>query len=246
MDDDPVYCIIEFLSAPIDICSESQNEQYVFDTNADWQPRARTPEFQHKQDPEHAEEGRFTYERVPSDLRRPRTPEIPRGPALAMKINKASMKDPYRGHLFGSDRDACDVLLDVDNRRGVSRRHFYLRLNAEAERPDELWIVNSASLSELHLDNQTLIPCDRHSLVPGIAYCVQAGPHISFLITFLGHHLNEKMWTELQEARSPPLWSHESPETDSNIKTGAMDMEATTFDAQHPFNTSSVAAHHAP
>ncbi|KAK4896037.1 hypothetical protein LTR27_005893 [Elasticomyces elasticus] len=231
MDDDTVYCIIEFLSAPIDICSESQNEQYVFDSNAAWQPRARTPEVQYKQDPEHAEDGRLAYERVPGDLRRPRTPETPRGPRLAMQINKTSMKDPCLGHIFGSDRNACDVLLDVNKRRGVSRRHFYLEFDAYAQRPDVLWIVNSATSSSiLQLDDQTLIPSDRYSLVPGVEYRVQAGREVSFLITFLDHRLNEKAWTELKQAMLLPPCLHKSREIDSRIKTEAVNIKTEAMD----------------
>ncbi|KAK3621930.1 hypothetical protein LTR56_022517 [Elasticomyces elasticus] len=181
MDDDTVYCITEFLSVPIDVRSELQNEQYILDDNDG------APAFK-----------RGTVDRWKL---RAATPEISK-PKLAMRIDKASMKDPQRGHTFGSDRHVCDVLLDLDNERGVSAQQFRLLFDTEIEQPQKLEICNTASMSVLHMDRHVLVGSDHVRLKPGCVHHVQAGPGVSFLITFLDRHLTDDAWTELRAAAS--------------------------------------------
>lgn len=58
-----------------------------------------------------------------STSREPTPFVLPRVPKLLLSTdNKPS--DLLQGYVFGSDKGTCDVLLDSNNRRGVSGRHF--------------------------------------------------------------------------------------------------------------------------
>ncbi|KAK5714026.1 hypothetical protein LTR15_010933 [Elasticomyces elasticus] len=120
------------------------------------------------------------------------------------------MKNPQLGHVFGSDARKCDVLLDQDDRRGISARHFFLQFAPQIERPDVLYLINRSKSATIYLDSHTLLAGDEFSLVPGHEYRLQASREISFLITFFNQHRNEEMWTELRQARSRPRQPLES------------------------------------
>ena len=65
---------------------------------------------------------------------------------LALTTDSSKIFDPALGHVFGSDDEMCDVLLDTTNRFGVSRQHFRIYMNVNSEDPEHLILKNMSRL----------------------------------------------------------------------------------------------------
>jgi hypothetical protein len=70
------------------------------------------------------------------------TSEAPSNARLALTLDAEKVLDPARGLTFGTDSDRCDVVLDVDNRRGISGIHFCLNFNHASPEPNILVLEN--------------------------------------------------------------------------------------------------------
>lgn len=69
-------------------------------------------------------------------------------PLLALTTDPERLFDPVEGHVFGSDSERCDVVLDDTNTRGVSSRHVRLFVDLyEDEGGDCLTIQNLSANS---------------------------------------------------------------------------------------------------
>ncbi|KAK0768592.1 hypothetical protein LTR33_000691 [Friedmanniomyces endolithicus] len=95
---------------------------------------------------------------------------------LAVTIDPMSMKQPDRGHVFGCDRDECDVLLDVTNYHGVSSTHFRLQLEYDPDAKDFLYIIGMTNKPTLKVDNKHVLNNGTQlPLKPRSGYYIQAG-----------------------------------------------------------------------
>ncbi|KAF1349766.1 kinase-like domain-containing protein [Delphinella strobiligena] len=62
--------------------------------------------------------------------------------AFALTFRTSDLRDPTLGHVFGSNVDRCDVLMDRVKDRGVSGAHFRMQLDYRRGLPDTLYIGN--------------------------------------------------------------------------------------------------------
>ncbi|KAK3623648.1 hypothetical protein LTR22_024305 [Elasticomyces elasticus] len=115
------------------------------------------------------------------------------------------MKNPHRGHLFGSDADMCDVLLDANNDDGISRVHFrlLLELGEKNDQPETLWIINNSSSGHIVVNSIQVPFNQQHGLKPRVVYTVDAGP-AHLCIVFADHCLDTGALNELRAARREP------------------------------------------
>ena len=61
---------------------------------------------------------------------------------LALTFETSKLNDPMRGHVFGSDDESCDVLLDYGNKRLISSQHFRIIFDWHRRNPDRLWLYD--------------------------------------------------------------------------------------------------------
>ncbi|KAK5705962.1 protein kinase [Elasticomyces elasticus] len=179
-----VYCNITLIATPNleYVIKEPQNDQFLLPTDE-----------------------RPSRKRANKHVIRDNTPEPSRHPLLALSISKTSMKNPHRGHLFGSDADMCDVLLDANNDNGISRVHFrlLLELGEKNDQPETLWIINNSSSGPIVVNNIQVPFNQQHGLKPRVAYTVDAGP-AHLCIVFADHCLDTGALNELRAARREP------------------------------------------
>jgi Protein kinase domain len=148
---------------------------------------------------------------------------------LALTTDSSKIFDLSLGHVFGSDDESCDVLLDDGgNTRGVSGRHFRIYMDTSQENPERLILQNLSRHGtrihgSLQLDSMDVS-------VDGIL--VDAGPmslHVRFLqlpLTFLENwrmfvrevRAAVPMITNLKVARVQPTPEVPLPEGRSHLK----------------------------
>ncbi|KAK1809997.1 Protein kinase protein rad53 [Friedmanniomyces endolithicus] len=177
VNDDIVYCRITVLLGLTDVSKEEQNAQYITDSS---------PEYK-----------RFGSGRQTT---RDATPEL-REMKLAMTIDPMSMKQPDRGHVFGCDRDECDVLLDVTNYHGVSSTHFRLQLEYDPDAKDFLYIIGMTNKPTLKIDNKHVLNNGTQlPLKPRRDYYIQAGT-VLLNIVYQGRPFDVTVMDQLKAAR---------------------------------------------
>lgn len=96
---------------------------------------------------------------------------------MAFSFDDEMFFDPHRGLTFGSDDETCDVLLDINNERGLSTRHF--RLTFARKTPDPQCVVLWNMSANGTLVNNDLLSTGTASsqmLDPNGSTFVQAGP----------------------------------------------------------------------
>ncbi|KAK5673998.1 hypothetical protein LTS10_013236 [Elasticomyces elasticus] len=168
-----VYCNITLIATPNleYVIKEPQNDQFLLPTDE-----------------------RPSRKRANKHVFRDNTPEPSRHPLLALTISKTSMKNPHRGHLFGSDADMYDVLLDANNDNELGEKN---------DQPETLWIINHSSSGPIVVNSIQVPFNQQHGLKPRVAYTVDAGP-AHLCIVFADHCLDTGALNELRAARREP------------------------------------------
>ncbi|KAK1039085.1 hypothetical protein LTR74_018767, partial [Friedmanniomyces endolithicus] len=174
-----VYCIIEVISAPIVIGSLPQNELYILDPGLDVAHKRSDP---------------YRYSA------RKDTPQLGRV-KLQLTIDKATMRHPNRGHIFGSDASTCDILLDTT----VANCIFRMELSTDQRPPAQIDIVNLSKTGSPTVDNLDYWNGDRAVVSKGQTSRVEAGPNVIFSVEFPDRGLDESALDSLREAGKAPL-----------------------------------------
>lgn len=176
--DNTIFCIIRLPASAEPVDKEPQNEQHVLVSEA--HPPKKT---------------RLSYKTLPPILSDTR--EV----TLVLRLDKSSMKDPSRGHLFGSDAGSCDIVLAKDNQGGISGLHFRVCLDYGTKEP-AIMRVHSLSDLGLFVDGQRLEIAELHR---GASLTIQAGSTaLEMEFRDINVPLDLDLWQALRSARDDP------------------------------------------
>lgn len=112
------------------------------------------------------------------------------------------MKDATRGYYFGSNPNACDVVLAKNTDSGVSGIHFRVCLDYTRLLPDRLEIIN-ISQHGIEIDGSEVRGQTPYVLRAGSKCAITAG-RVSLELFFCDQPLSDRAWSDLRSFQTGP------------------------------------------